>query len=468
MESTHSHNDAAFEVWEQDRRHFLHPYTHFHSFEESGSLILESGSASTLKDANGQTYLDMLGGLWCTNIGLGREEMAETIAEQVRKLAYSSPFTDMSNEPAARLSAKIAELAPGDLNRVHFSTGGSTAVDSAFRLVQFYQHCAGKPEKVHVISRRQSYHGSTYASMSIGYKESDRRFGFKFIENTIHHVSEPDLYRAPNNMDEQKFADHLVQEFQDKVGIIGPEKVGAFFAEPVMGAGGVLTPPADYLKRIREICRDHDILYVSDEVVTAFGRLGHWFASEDVFGIVPDIITSAKGLSSGYLPIGATIYSDRIHDTISTGDSERVFTSGFTYAGHPVCCAAALKNIEIIERENLLQHAAEVGVYFGERLRDLENLPLIGNIRGIGLMRCLENVLNRKTKEVFPEDVGISKRVSNAAERLGVLVRPIGRLNVMSPPLVITKHEIDHAVECLGKALEQVCDELVQEGWKPV
>ena len=468
MDSVHLRNDAAHQLWEQDRRHFLHPFTHFESFEESGALILESGSGCRLTDANGQTYLDMLGGLWCTNIGLGREEMAEAIAEQTRRLAYSSTFTDMSNEPAALLSAKLAELAPGDLNRVHFSTGGSTAVDSAFRLAQFYQQCAGRPEKMHVIARRQSYHGSTYASMSIGYKEADRRHGFKYIEDTIHHISEPDVYRAPDGMSEHEFCDHLVQEFEDKIDEIGAERVGAFFAEPVMGAGGVLVPPEGYLKRMRNICSRHDILYVSDEVVTAFGRLGHWFASEDVFGIVPDIITSAKGLSSGYLPIGATIYSDRIHDTISSGDPSRTFTSGFTYAGHPVCCAAALKNIEIMERENIPARAAEAGAYFGERLKDLEGMKLVGNVRGIGLMRCIENVLDRSTKEAFPEEVGISKRVSDAAERMGVLVRPIGRLNVMSPPLIITKAEIDHAVDRLGQALEQVCAELVREGWNPV
>ncbi len=468
MNSMELRNDAARQVWELDRRHFLHPFTHFDSYEDAGSLIISEGSGSEMTDANGQTYLDMIGGLWCNNIGLGRRDMADAIAEQVTKLSYSSTFTDMSNEPAARLAAKLAELAPGDLNRVHFSTGGSTAVDSALRLVHFYQQCAGRPQKVHVIARRQAYHGSTYATISIGYKEADRRHGFQYIEDTIHHVSEPDVYRAPDGMGEAAFCDHLVKEFEDKIAEIGPDRVGAFFAEPVMGAGGVLVPPGDYLKRMHEVCKRHDILYVSDEVVTAFGRLGHWFASEDVFGIVPDIICSAKGLSSGYLPIGATIYSDRVHETISSGDPSRVYTSGFTYSGHPVCCVAALKNIEIMERENILEHAREVGDYFGERLRDLEGMKLVGNVRGIGLMRCLENVLDRTTKEALPEEVDIGKRISDAAEALGVLVRPIGRLNVMSPPLVVTKSEIDVAVDRLGQAIERVHDDLVREGWTPV
>ncbi len=468
MDAAALRNDAVREVWEKDRRHFLHPFTHFKSFADDGALFVADGSGSHITDANGQTYLDAVGGLWCTNIGLGRDEMAEAIADQVRKLAYSSTFTDMSNEPAALLTAKLAELSPGDLNRVHLSTGGSTAVDSAFRLVHFYQQCAGRPEKIHVIARRQSYHGSTYASMSIGYKAADRAHGFTYIEETIHHVSEPDMYRAPDDLSESQFCDFLVREFEEKIDEIGPDKVGAFFAEPVMGAGGVLVPPKDYIRRMREVCSRHDILYVSDEVVTAFGRLGHWFASEEVFGIVPDIICSAKGLSSGYLPIGATLYSDRIHDMIATGNDDRTYTSGFTYAGHPVCCAAALKNIEIMDRENILEHSREVGAYFGERLRDLEGLKLVGDVRGIGLMRCVENVMNRETKEMFPESVAIGDRISRAAERLGVLVRPIGRLNVMSPSLVITRGEIDFVVDRLGEAIESVHADLVREGWKPV
>ncbi len=459
-------NDAAHEAWEMDRRHCLHPFHDFGSFDDNGALIVSRGAGSEVTDARGATYLDAIGGLWCTNIGLGREEMAEAIAEQVRKLAYTSTFTDMTNEPAARLSAKLAELAPGDLNRVHFATGGSTAVDSAYRLVHFYQQCAGRPDKIHVIARRQSYHGSTFASMSIGYKIADRQQGFTYIEDTIHHVSEPDIYRAPDGMNEAEFCDFLVAEFEDKIAEIGPDRVGAFFAEPVMGAGGVLVPPAGYLPRMREVCRLHDILYVSDEVVTAFGRLGHWFASEDVFGIVPDIITSAKGLSSGYLPIGAAIYSDRIHEVISA-DKSRVYTSGFTYAGHPVCCAAALKNIEIIERESILEHSREVGSYFGERLDELGDLPIVGNVRGLGLMRCVENVRDKDSKQMFPDHVGIATRISDAAEKLGVLVRPIGRLNIMSPPLVITREEIDQVVSRLGQAIEQVHGDLKREGHVP-
>ena len=454
-------------IWEQDRRHSLHPFTDFDSFEKDGSLVISSGKGCEITDAEGRRYVDAIGGLWCTNIGLGNEEMADAIADQVRKLAYSPIFTDMTNQPSAELSARLAELAPGDLNRVHFATGGSTALDSAFRLIQYYQSCMRKPDKIHMIARKQAYHGSTYVAMSLGNKKSDRSPRFRYISDTIHHVSAPYTYRAPAEMDDKQYCNHLVSEFEDMVERIGADRVGGFFAEPVMGAGGVLVPPEGYLPRIREICHRHDIIYVSDEVVTGFGRLGHWFASKDVFGIQPDIICSAKGLSSGYLPISAVIYSDRIHEAMTGAVGERYYPSGFTYSGHPVCCVAALKNIEIIQRENILAHAMVVGRYFGERLRDLEGLKLVGDVRGIGLMRCVENVLDRSSKELFPAEVNIGKRISDEAEKLGVMVRPVGHLNIMSPPLTISHDEIDFVVEKLGMAIERVCSNLEAEGWTP-
>jgi len=461
-------NDAGREIWEKDRRHFLHPWTHFDSFKEEGSLVMAGGEGCHVSDINGQRYFDAVGGLWCTNIGLGREEMADAIADQVRQLAYASPFVNMTNEPASLLAAKLAELAPGDLNHVIYSSGGSTAVDSAYRLIHFYQACRGKPDKVHIISRNGSYHGSTYASMSIGNKKADRAPEFKYITDTIHHVSYPSYYRAPEDMSEADFLDFLVNELEEKILEVGPEKVGAFFAEPIMGAGGVIVPPEGYHKRTWEVCRKHDVLYVSDEVVTAFGRLGHWFASKDEFGIEPDIITSAKGLSSGYLPLGATIYSDRIHDVISTGDPNRFYTSGFTYAGHPVCCAAALKNIEIMEREDLLANARDVGAYFEEQLQTLRENPIVGDVRGRKLMMCVENVKDQKTKEMFPEELDIGTAIANKCDDMGLIVRPIVHLNIMSPPLILTRDDVDFVVDTLGKGIRAVMDDLVQSGdWSP-
>jgi len=268
-------------------------------------------------------------------------------------------------------------------------------------------------------------------------------------------------------MSEAKFLDSLVKELEDKILEIGPDNVAAFFAEPILGAGGVVVPPEGYHKRTYDICKKYDMLYVADEVVTAFGRLGHWFASEDEFGIVPDIITCAKGISSGYLPLGATIFSDEIYEVISAPDSEVYMATGFTYAGHPVCCAAALKNIEIIEKEGLLEHVKKITPYFEQQLNTLLDLPIVGEVRGRGLMRCVEFVADKKTKTDFPEEVNIGKWVSDQADERGLIIRPIVNLNIMSPPLTITEKEIDSIVDILRESIEAAMEELRKKGlWK--
>ncbi|MDF1595239.1 MAG: aminotransferase [Acidimicrobiia bacterium] len=440
-------------VVERDKRHHVHPYQVFDSFAEHGALPIASGHGAFITDTDGKRYVDAVGGLWCTNIGLGREEMVEAIAHQVRRLAYSNPFVDMTHVPAADLATKLAELAPGDLNHVFFSTGGSTANDLAYRIIQFYQAVRGKPEKRHVISRIDAYHGQTYAAVSIGGKPGDRIDEFEFLDN-IHHLSSPNQYRYGRHLSEKEFGDQLYDEFESKVAELGgAEKVAAFFAEPIMGAGGVVPPPDNYLKRIWEFCRDNDIIYVSDEVVTGFGRLGEWFASEKIFGIEPDIITSAKGLTSGYLPLGATIFSDRIFDVIAEPGHHRYLPLGFTYGGHPVSCAAALKNIEIIENEGILEHVREIGPYLMEQLETLRELPMVGDVRGSHLMVCIEFVRDVETGEAYPDEIDIGKRVSNECDARGLIVRPVENLNIMSPPLIITRQDIEFIVDTLRESI---------------
>lgn len=440
-------------VIERDKRHHVHPYQVFDTFAEDGALPIASGVGAYITDTDGKRYVDAVGGLWCTNIGLGREDMVEAIADQVRRLAYSNPFVDMTHIPAANLATKLAELAPGDLNHVFFCTGGSTANDQAYRIAQFYQAVRGKPEKRHVISRIDAYHGQTYASVSIGGKPGDRIEEFEFLDN-VHHLSSPNQYRYGRDLSEKEFGGQLFAEFKDKVAELGgPEKVSAFFAEPIMGAGGVVPPPDNYLKSIWEYCRENDILYVSDEVVTGFGRLGEWFASEKLFGIQPDIITSAKGLTSGYIPLGATIFSDRIFDVISDPGRGRYLPMGLTYAGHPVACAAALKNIEIIDNEGILEHVRDVGPYLIEQLETLKDLPMVGDVRGSHLMVCIEFVRDTATGEPYPYQIDIGKRVSNECDELGLIVRPVENLNIMSPPLIITRDDVDFIVETLRTAI---------------
>ena len=440
-------------IIERDKRHHLHPYQVFDAMAANGALPIASGNGARITDTDGKEYLDAVGGMWCTNIGLGREEMVEAIADQVRTLAYSNPFVDMTNVPSADLATKIAELAPGDLNHVFFSTSGSTAIDFAYRLIQLYQGTRGKTDKINVISRTDAYHGQTFAASSIGGKPGDRIPELQFLD-TVHHLSSPNIYRYGNGMSEEDFADGLVAEFEAKVADLGgPAKVAAFFAEPIMGAGGVVPPPANYLKRIWEFCRSNDILYVSDEVVTAFGRVGEWFVSEKVFGIQPDIITSAKGLTSGYLPLAATIFSDRIFEVISDPGAGRYIPIGFTYSGHPVSCVAALKNIEIIEREGILDHVREVGPYFLEQLNTLRDLPMVGDVRGSHMMACIEFVRDVETREAYPDEIDIGHRVSDVCDGLGLIVRPVENLNIMSPPLVITKDDVDFIVTTLREAI---------------
>ena len=458
-------NGKNNEIWEMDRRHFVHPWTHFDSFRHEGSLILDTASGVYVTDSDGKRYLDGVGGLWCMNIGYGCQEMVDAITEQATRLAYGNPFVDIGHDPAARLCAKLSELAPGDLNRVMLSCGGSTANDSAFRLIQYYWGCLGQKQRRHFITRKGSYHGSTYIAQSLTGKLGDIQKEFDYVTDIIHKVSEPNMYRRPEGMDEAEFEQFLIDEFEATVREIGPDNVAGFFAEPVLGAGGVIVPPRRYVKEVREICRKFGIIYVSDEVVTGFGRLGHWFVSKDEFGIQPDIIVCAKGLTSGYQPLGATIFSDAIYDVIAEEGHDRLFTNGFTYSAHPVACAAALKNIEIMDRENLLDYVREdVGPYFMERLDTLRDIPIVGDIRGSHLMACVVNVADKETRDVFPPEVAIGSRIARAAEERGLIVRPIDNLNVMSPPLTITRAEVDELVSILHEALEVVVDGLKEEG----
>jgi len=454
------------EVWEQDRRHHVHPFHNFVSYDEHGSLVMDAGHGAWLTDIDGKKYFDAVGGMWCTNIGLGRKEMVDAIAEQAAKLAYANPFTDMSNEPAARLASKLSEIAPGDLNHVLFTCGGSTANDSAFRLIQMYQGARGKKDKKHILCRHDAYHGTTYLAASLSGKAGDRMPDFNYIQDIIHHLTSPNFYRAPEGMDESQFCDFLVDEMEQKIAELGADSIAAFYAEPILGSGGVIVPPENYNRRTWELCQKYDIIYVADEVVTGFGRLGHWFVSKDMFDVQPDIICCAKGLTSAYLPLGAVIFSDRMYEELGN-DSDRWFTGGFTYSGHPVSCAAALKNIEIMERENIFDNVKEVGAYFEEQLRTLLDLPIVGDIRGRRFMMCVVNVMNKETKEFFPPEVNIGKRISDHAEELGVIVRPSADLNIMSPSLTMTRDDVDHVVSRLRQAIERTTEDLRKEGYLP-
>ncbi|MDR3499521.1 MAG: aminotransferase [Parvibaculum sp.] len=454
--------EAPIATSDIDRRHILHPFTDLSVMEKAERTVIVGAKGNYVYGEDGRKFLDGLGGMWCVNIGHGRDEMADAIADQVRRLDYYSPFDDLTTPAMAALAEALASHAPGTLNRVLFTTGGSTAADSAIRIAHHYFERIGQPGRRHVITRDRSYHGSTYLTASL----SDRSYcdGWSRESGFIHHISAPGLYRRPEGMSEAAFADHLLKEFEDKIAELGAENVAAFIAEPIQGSGGVIVPPAGYLRRMRETCRKAGILYISDEVVTAFGRLGHVFASEDEFGIVPDMVTTAKGLTSGYIPLGAVILSDEIYEKMRSPGS--YFNTGFTYSGHAVACAAALKNLEIIEREKLCEHVRTIGPFFESKLAELRDLPLVGDVRGHRLMMCVEYVADKARKELFADETRIGKRIWRHCQKRGLLVRPLAHLNVLSPPLTLGRDEIEFIGDVLRAAILDTADELVRDGIK--
>ena len=442
----------------KDQEHFLHPWQEFDASPER--LVISRAEGARVYDSDGREYIDGIGGMWCVNVGYGRKDLANIMAEQAAAMPYYSTFTDTTNAPAVQLATKLAELAPGSLNNVMYSCSGSAANDSAIRLAHYYQSRRGLPGKKHILARQSAYHGSTYLGISLSGRDDENPGHVHFIDDIIHHLSAPNVYRRPDGLSVDAFCDLLVSEFDDKVAELGAQNIAAFIAEPIMGVGGVTVPPDGYLERIRERCSDHDILYISDEVVTAFGRLGHMFASHDEFGIQPDMIVTAKGITSGYIPLGATLFTDEISEVINEPEDGACFEHGFTYSGHPVACAVALKNIEILENEKLCEHVREVGPYFEEQLATLRDLPFVGDVRGRRFMMCVEYVADKETKAMLPDELNISKRISDACEARGLMVRPLGHLNVLSPPLVLTREDIDTIVAVLRESVVSVEPEI--------
>ena len=452
------------DLWKKDLDHYVHPWTDFSVFHEEGSLVVAEADGAYVFDSDGKRYIDGIGGLWCVNIGYGRDEMAQAIADQVRAIPYYSSFNHLTTPPSAELAAKLAEISPDNLNHVFYGTGGSQANDTAIRIIHYYFNRLGKPSKKKVISRVDAYHGSTYLTMTLTGVTADH-VGFDLAPDLVSYVSCPNPYRKPDNMSDAQFCDFLVDELEQEILKIGEDNVAAFIAEPIMGAGGVIVPPQGYHQRTFEVCRKYDVLYISDEVVTGFGRIGHLLSSEPVFGIKPDVITAAKGISSGYLPLSATMLSDEIYEVISQpAEDGSLFTHGFTYSGHPVCCRAGLKNIEIIEREGICEHVREVGPYFEQQLNTLRDLPIVGDVRGKCFMMCVENVKNPQTKELFDADIAIGDRIAAHCQKHGLIVRPIAHLNVLSPPLILTRDEVDDVVSILRRGILAAMDDLVREG----
>ncbi len=461
-------NLGTEQLQEKDNR-FIHPWQEIKGIGTTKRTIIKKADGIYMTDTEGNKLIDGPAGMWCVNVGYGREEIADVIREQALEMPFCSPWSEGS-EPAAILADKIASLSSGDLNNVFLTNSGSTAVDSALRFVMFYNNVLGRPGKKHIISRHKAYHGSTYLSSSAAGKERDKSFMDTNTEQFTH-ISDPNPFVRPAGMSVEDWLEHLVKEFEDTILSIGADKVAAFIGEPLLASGGVSVPPRGYHKRFLEVCRKHDVLYISDEVVTAWGRLGHWFASEDVYGIQPDIITTAKGLTSGYQPLGATLISDRLIQQISGPDMpDSYFSNGYTYSGHPVACAAALKNIEIIEREGILEHVREVTPYFQERLRALSDIPIVADVRGAGLLGCVEcDISTDKSNEdaTLAADHEIGKRIDAHCHKMGLMLRPMINMCVFSPPCIITRDQIGEMFDIMRKGIEATMEDVRNEGlWK--
>ncbi len=455
--------EPAEAVRQWDNRHFLHPWQSMGT-DDPNRVIAARAEGIYLFDPDGRRYIDGPGGMWNVQIGYGNEEMAGVIAAQARALAYTTPWA-FANEPAALLARKLSELTPGDLNTVFFTTGGSSAVDTALRFTHFYNNLRGRPQKKRFISRQKAYHGSTYLAASVSGKERDKGY-IDTARDLVTFLPNVNPYVRPKGMDVHTWCEEKVADLEKAIIEVGAENVAAFIAEPVLASGGVIVPPPGYHQRTLEICRKYDVLYISDEIVTGFGRLGHWFSSKPVFDIVPDIITCAKGLTSGYLPLGAVLISDRLLDAISGENRENVlFSNGYTYSGHPVCCAAALKNIEIMERDGLLEHVREVAPHFQSRLQSLKRFEIVGDARGLGLVGCIEGSVALDSTHLEGDRLSVDKefgyRVDKKCEEMGLIVRPLINMCVFSPPLIITRAQIDDLFDILEEALRQVQDELL-------
>lgn len=440
---------------EQFNRHLVHPWADLPSLgEDETTPVVVRGEGVYIYDEDGHRMIDGPAGMWCMQTGYGRREIADAVAEQIMDLGYSSAFS-VINQRETELAARIAAATPGDLNRIFFTTGGSTAVDSALRLCQLANNIKGAPRRKHILTRDRAYHGSTFLAASVTGKERDKT-AMDLLQGHVHFLTAPCRYAFPQELDENEFCDFLVRELEDKILELGPENVMCFIAEPVLGSGGVIVPPADYNRRCWEVVKKYGIVYIADEVVTAFGRLGHWFASEAVYGVVPDIITFAKGLTSGYVPMGGFAVSDRFMAEI-TGDAAggNIYSNGYTWSAHPVSCAAALASWDIIESEGLLQHVREVGPYFQSRLRSLADSPLVADVRGTGLMAAVEMRLDTSARgaELLAQDYALGELVDHYCHRFGLLVRPLINVCIMSPPLIITREQIDDMVSALRQAL---------------
>ncbi|MGN6534657.1 MAG: aspartate aminotransferase family protein [Mesorhizobium sp.] len=446
-------NYSLKQLQQIDASHHLHPFTDHKDLREAGSRIITRADGPYIYDSEGNELLDGMAGLWCVAVGYGRDELADAAYKQMKELPYYNSFFKCSTPTPVLLSQKLVEIAPEGISQVFYGSSGSEANDTAVRLVRHYWALEGKPEKNRIISRKNAYHGSTVAGTSLGGMEAMHKQLGGAVPNIVH-VMMPYAYELalPGESDHD-FGLRAAKAVEDAILEAGADKVAAFIGEPIMGAGGVKIPPMSYWPEVERICRKYDVLLMLDEVITGYGRTGEWFAAQS-FGVRPDTITTAKALTSGYQPLSALLVGDRIASTLVEKGGE--FAHGYTYSGHPVACAVALANIDIIAREGLVERVKnDTGPYFAQALGErIADHPLVGEVRSFGLMGAIEIVKDKATKERFAPSGSAAVVVRDHAIDNGMMMRATGDTMILSPPLIWTRDTIDMACERIRKALD--------------
>lgn len=442
---------------ELDRAHWIHPVAALQGKTGADVRVLVRAKGASVTDIEGRTLIDGFAGLWCVNAGYGHESIIEAATEQMRALPYATGYFGLGSEPAIRLAAELAERAPGDLDHVFFTLGGSDAVDSTIRYVQLYQHARGTPERDQFISLEHGYHGSSSTGAGLTALPAFHA-GFHVPYSWQHKIPSHYAYRNPVGQDPAAIIAASVAQLRAKVEEIGPERVAAFYAEPIQGSGGVLVPPQGWMKAIRDTCQDLDILFIADEVITGFGRTGPLFACE-TDEIVPDFMTTAKGLTSGYLPMGAVFMASHVHDTIAEGLGQAAIGHGLTYSGHPVSAAVALEVLRLYEG-GLFENGGRMGARLQAGLRALKDHPLVGDVRGRGMLAALELVVDKDAKTPLPQASAPATRIFDRAYDNGLILRSFanGALG-FAPPLCCSADDIDQILARTLKTLDQTLDD---------
>jgi putrescine aminotransferase len=443
-------NRSLAEWQDLDRQHYLHPFTDHKDLGEKKSRIIARADGIYIYDAEGNRILDGMSGLWCVNVGYGREEIVQAAERQLRELPYYNSFFQCSHPPSIELSRMLGELTQPQFSRVFYTGSGSESIDTMLRMVWRYWDLMDQPDRKIVIARKNAYHGSTVAGASLGGMEPMHKQGG--VLPHIEHIEQPYWFGSDRSLSPEAFGVAMAREFERKVEELGADRIAAFVGEPVQGAGGVIIPPDSYWPEIQRICNEHGILLVTDEVICGFGRLGEWFGA-DYYGVKPDLMTFAKAVTSGYLPLGGVMVSDRVGDVLIDKGGE--FYHGYTYSGHPASCAVAIANIGIMQREKLVERARDdIGPYLQSRWATLGEHPLVGETRMVGMMGALELVRDKASLERFDEDDGVGTICRDFLVENGLVMRAVGDTIVTAPPLTMTRAQVDEQVETAWKCLD--------------